>query len=386
MTETPPDASRDAPTPGETAAFLHVHLATLYDAGAGTRLIEMLGTPEAILARPRSLEVPGVTRGAIARLLDPGIRRHAEKEVEEARRRGIEIIAWGRPGYPAALRSLPGMPLVLYRTPPAGCADDVDDPLTIGIIGSRRPSPYGLRQARRFADALARRGITVVSGLALGVDGEAHRAALDAGGRTIAVLGSGLGRIYPPAHRDLARRIALPDRGALLSELPLDAAPKSFHFPMRNRVLSGLSSAILVVEAGEKSGSLITVRHALDQGKTVYVVPGRVDRPEAIGCLRLLQDGATPVIEPDDVLPGAATPTILPAAPARAAATARPRAGLGGPLGSRLDALFEEEDSWHPDTIAERLGAPPAEIISELARLELEGLLRRLPGGSYSLL
>jgi DNA processing protein len=379
MDDAPPaDASR-APSQREAAGFVHLHLATLYDAGLGTALLDAFGTPEAVLSRSRrELEgVAGMTRGALSRLLDPGMRRRAERELAEARHSGVEIAAWGRSGYPAALGPLPGMPVALYRAPAAWAPNA--EGIAVGLVGSRRPSPYGLRQARRFAAALAARGLTIVSGLAIGIDGEAHRAALDAGGRTIAVLGSGLARIYPPENRELARRIAASGRGALVSEFPFAAAPRSFHFPMRNRVLSGLSAAVLVVEAGEKSGSLITVRHALDQGRAVYVVPGRVDSPQAMGCLRLLQDGATPAIEPGDVLPGVGSP-----GPAGEEA-APTRRRLGGPLGDRLDALFAEEDCWHPDALAARLDASPAEILSELARLELEGLLRRLPGGSYAI-
>jgi DNA processing protein len=168
----------------------------------------------------------------------------------------------------------------------------------------------------------------------------------------------------------------------LITEFPFDAAPKSFHFPMRNRVLSGFSFAVLVVEAGEKSGSLITVNHALDQGKSIYVVPGRVDRPEAQGCLRLLMEGAAPVVTPDDVLPGVGAPRSTAVAGNRGVeGGGTPR--LTGPFGPRLEALFEEEDTWHPDQLTERLGAPPAEILTELSRLELEGELRRWPGGVY---
>ena len=379
MHDVPPDGNQHAPAHAELTAFVHLHLATLYDAGVGIALLEAFGAPEAALARAPSAmgRMPGLTHGVLARLRDGAMRSRAEKEIAEARRHEVEIVAWGRSGYPAPLGILPGMPVVLYRTPPAGPSDP--DGIGVGVIGSRKPSPYGIRQARRFAGALARRGLVVVSGLALGIDGEAHRAALEIGGKTIAVLGSGLGRLYPPENRELARRIASSGRGALWTEFPFDAAPKSFHFPMRNRVLSGLSAALLVVEAGEKSGSLITVRHALEQGRTVYVVPGRVDRPEAIGCLRLLQDGATPAIEPDDVLPAAGSRAEMPEP-----ASKRGRR-LDGPLGERLEALFGEEDSWHPDAIAERLDAPAALIVAELTRLEMEGCLERLPGGSYAL-
>jgi len=227
---------------------------------------------------------------------------------------------------------------------------------------------------RLFAAGLTHRGFTVVSGLAAGVDGEAHRASLASGGSTVAVLGAGLDRIYPYQHRQLAHSILESGRGALVTEFPFSSPPRSFHFPLRNRILSGLSDALLVVEAGERSGSLITASHALQQGRTIYVVPGRIG-PEAIGGLRLLADGATPALEPADVLPFCGNP-LVPEVQARATP-------LGGPYGLALDRLFREEDAWHPDQIAERLGAPPAAILAELTRLELEGLLERLPGGAY---
>jgi DNA processing protein len=227
-----------------------------------------------------------------------------------------------------------------------------------------------------------------VSGLARGIDAEAHAAALAQGGSTVAVLGSGLARVYPPEHGDLARRITRSGQGALLTEFPISSTPRDFHFPMRNRILSGLSEAVLVVEAGEKSGSLITVRHALDQGKGVYVVPGRIG-PEAMGCLRLLSEGAAVALEPDDILPSV-HPGFLPAAagPAGPSCGTREDEGRAGaapsPMRFELGALFAEEDAWHPDAIAERLEIPLSELLAELSRLELDGTLRRLPGGRYA--
>lgn len=271
--------------------------------------------------------------------------------------------------------------------------DGLVDGLVVGIVGTRRPTLYAARQARRFAVGLARRGFTVASGLAAGVDGEAHRGALEAGESTVAVLGSGLDRIYPPQHVGLARAILDSGRGAVITELPFGAAPLSQHFPPRNRIISGLCRAVLIVEAGERSGSLITARYALDQGKSVYVVPGRI-APETLGGLRLLEDGATPALAPGDVLPD-----VLPAGRAQdlediprdgppegsregPCGRARPLDGL---LGEGLALLFREEDAWHADRIAERLGRPPAAVLAELGRLEIAGILERVPGGAYAL-
>jgi DNA processing protein len=153
---------------------------------------------------------------------------------------------------------------------------------------------------------------------------------------------------------------------------------------MRNRILSGLSDAILVIEAGERSGSLITARHALEQGRGVYALPGRVDASEAAGCLKLLRDGAAPAIEPADILPGVSGPA-LPGRPGNATPGEAPRGEIGGPLGPRLDVLFADEDAWHPDRIAQALGEPAALVIAELGRLELSGKLERIEGGRYAL-
>jgi DNA processing protein len=381
----PSPASED-----ELHDLLRLHLATLYQEGLGIRLLELFGVKGA-LRQPASRlrSVPGMTRGVLQKLGSTETYKAATLELKAAREEGASLLSWKGAGYPARLHELGGMPLLLYAQGREGLehgllgGGSTPLPPAVGVVGSRRPSLYGLRQARNFAGAFARRGMAVVSGLALGIDGEAHRAALDEGGETISVLGSGLRRIYPRENRDLARRIAA-GGGALLSEFPMNAAPKSFHFPMRNRLLSGLSSAVLVVEAGKRSGSLITVNHALEQGKTIYVVPGRVDQPEAAGCLALLRDGATPAIEPADVLPE--WTAFLPEGRRvkQEEGTGEPGVPLPGTLGARLERLFSEEDSWHPDRIAERLGLPAGEILSEIGRLELEGFLERLEGGEYA--
>ena len=370
-----------APLPESPLAdLLRLHAATLYIESLGERLLAALGSTRAVLSADPGvlLRVEGMTPSCLERLLS---RESARLAAEEARRLdadGIAVLERGAPGYPRMLEELPGMPLVLQVL---GRRDFSRPDPCVGIVGSRRPSLYGLRQARRFASELARRGITVVSGLARGIDAEAHAAALDAGGSTVAVLGSGIARIYPPGNEGLAARMAASEGSAIVSEFPLLAAPLAFHFPMRNRILSGLSDAVLVIEAGERSGSLITARHALEQGRSVYALPGRVDSPEAIGCLKLLRDGATPAIEPDDVLPG----LTGPAASAVSEEQSSSREEIGGTYGARLERLFAEEDAWHPDRIAEALGEPASLVLAELGRLEVSGKLVRVDGGRYAL-
>ena len=372
-----------APPPESSLAdLLRLHSATLYVEGLGERLLAAHGSARAVLSADPEilLRDEGMTPSCLERLLSPEPARIAAEEARRLASEGISVLERGTPSYPRLLDELPGMPLVLEVL---GRRDfSIREPC-VGIVGSRRPSLYGLRQARRFASELAGRGIAIVSGLARGIDAEAHAAALDAGGSTVAVLGSGIARIYPPGNERLAARMAASEGSAIVSEFPLLAAPLSFHFPMRNRILSGLSDVVLVIEAGERSGSLITARHALEQGRGVYALPGRVDSPEAIGCLELLRDGAAPAIEPDDILPGSTGLTGSPRGGSGNEPSSRDE--IGGPYGTRLERLFAEEDAWHPDRIAETLGEPASRVLAELGRLEVSGKLVRVGGGRYAL-
>jgi len=243
----------------------------------------------------RELErIPGIgplTARAIVEAPDPG------PEIDKAARRGIDILPSTGPAYPPALRSLYDHPIVLYRR---GRTTDADT-LSIGIVGSRECTDYGRRQALRFGQELARLRITVVSGLARGTDTAAHRGALAAPeGRTVAFLGCGLLRPYPPENARLLDEICA--RGAAFSEFPLDSEPASVNFPRRNRLISGLSQGVLVVEAAEKSGALITADWALEQGRDVFCLPGSIESPLSRGCHRLIKQGAKLVEEPADIL------------------------------------------------------------------------------------
>jgi DNA processing protein len=357
--------------------WLRFHIAFLYQPHVGQDLLDRLGDPGRALRLPAdALEaIPGLAPQHRAALADPRIAVQAGSEIGRVERGEFAVLRRGLPGWPESLDGLPAMPFLLFVRGTVLPADSN----AVGVVGSRRPSPYGLRQAARFAAGLAAAGITVVSGLARGIDAAAHRGALEAGGRTIAVLGSGLGRIYPGEHRDLARRVA--GAGAVLTEFPWDSAPRQFHFPHRNRILSALSRAVLVVEAGERSGSLITADWAAEQDREVFAVPGRVDAEEARGCLRLIQDGARLVADPEEIA------EVLGVRPPK-----RPAGEEGPPVrGSRrvrelpahLAPLFDEEDAWHPDAVIGRLGRPPGEVLAELARLEALGVLSRLPSGAY---
>ena len=241
----------------------------------------------------------------------------------------------------------------------------------VAIVGSRGPSPYGQDQARRFASWLASRGVTIVSGLARGVDSIAHGAALDVGGDTIAVLGCGVDRPWPDG--PLAEGVAT--RGLLLSEFEPGTPPARHHFPQRNRIISGLSVAVVVIEGAARSGSLITARWAADQGRDVFALPGRVDQPLARGCHQLLRDGAGLIEEPGELaeLLGIGDPD-----PDTGRDEAR---ACDAPETALLAALRGETPTARE--LATRLARPLTEVLAELALLELEGRVARAPGGLY---
>ncbi len=266
-------------------------------------------------------------------------------------------------GWPAEFRELEGAPGEVWLRGDAGLLAPLP---RVAIVGTRAPTPYGEGQALRFARALAAAGVVIVSGLARGVDEAAHRAALDAGGSTIAVLGSGVDRPWPSG--ELAERIAA--EGLLLSEFPPGQGPRRHHFPRRNRLISALSAAVVVIEAAFASGSLITARWAADQGRSVFALPGRVDHPMARGCHRLLRDGAALVESPEEVL--AELGLCRAEAPGR---TLPPSPLERALVGETLTA----------DELAQRSDRELAEVLTELVELELAGLVVRAPGGLYRL-
>ncbi|HEX7487044.1 MAG TPA: DNA-processing protein DprA [Vicinamibacterales bacterium] len=301
--------------------------------------------------------------GDLARTL----RRRAATALSSARRLGIDVIVWGDPRYPALLTPIPDAPLVLWlKGNPAALSQP-----SVAIVGSRAATPYGLEAASRLAGDLAAAGALIVSGLARGVDSAAHRAALRAGGETAAVLGSGVDVVYPPEHVDLAQEIT--SHGVLLSELPPGTPPLAFHFPARNRIISGLSLAVVVVEAAERSGSLITASSALDQGRAVMAVPGSILSGRHRGCHALIRDGAAVVESAEDVLAELRTSSLRPAAEVAADAT------LSDPILARMTP----GESYDADSLALETGLVPARLLSRLLELELRGAIRRLDGGRF---
>lgn len=280
---------------------------------------------------------------------------------------GAGLVTFADEGYPTGLRHLPDPPIVLWTIGDAVCLGAP----AVAVVGSRNASPIGIETARRLARGLASAGLAVVSGLARGIDGAAHRGALQGGGATLGVLGCGVDIVYPRQHQELAADVRA--SGCLVSELPPGMPPLPRHFPLRNRIISGLSRAVVVVEASEHSGSLITARMALEQGRDVLAVPGNVVSGCHRGCHALIKDGARLVETVEDILEEirwAADP-----------------GGQSRPTNSRQDntllASVRAGDVFSVEDLSQRSGRRPAEVLAELGRLELEGLIARSGVGTF---
>lgn len=339
-----------------------------------TRLIEHFGD---------ALSVIGASESALQGVqgIGPKISRqiiHARHEVQIdaqlalVREHGLRIMLPGRADYPQMLREIPDPPGVLFvrgEIEPA-------DAMAVAIVGTRRATHYGKQQAERLAGALARAGVTVVSGLARGIDAAAHRGALNAGGRTIAVLASGVLNVFPPEHDKLAIEVAA--HGAVVSEAAPTMPPLAGMFPQRNRIISGLSMGVIVVEAADRSGALITARHAMEQGREVFAVPGPIDSPASSGPHRLLRDGAKLVTCVDDVLEELGH---LPnAAPDQRGGSIRTAAELK--LNDMEHAVLQaiEPSGSMLDDVAAACGLPIHRVLSTISVLESRRLVRKLGG------
>lgn len=285
--------------------------------------------------------------------------------------KSIQAVIFGEEGYPSILLNIPDPPVVLFYR------GDLQKYLSIpsvAVIGSRRCTTYGRRVARRLARDFVYNGVGVVSGLARGIDAEAHRGALDAGGRTMAVLGSGLDVCYPPEHKRLALKII--GNGVLISEYPPGTQPAKFRFPERNRLISGFSLGVVVVEAGRKSGTMITVNTALDQGREVFAVPGEITRALSMGTNMLLRDGAGVVITARDVL----EPLGIAKDAAEREETLKPDSEI---TRSILELLSEE--ALHFDRLLRLTDVETPLLQTELLKLEIAGVIRQHPGKIFSL-
>ncbi|MBM3225991.1 MAG: DNA-protecting protein DprA [Candidatus Tectomicrobia bacterium] len=302
------------------------------------------------------------------------------RELARLQNTEVSVVTLADAAYPLALRWIPEPPPVLY----VWGTLQPEDHLALAVVGSRKPSPYGQVAAQRLSAALAQSGFTVVSGLARGIDSLAHQATLQHGGRTIAVLGSGINVIYPPEHRRLSE--AIRSQGAVVSEFAFDTKPDRWNFPRRNRIISGLTLGTLVVEASEQSGSLHTARHALEQGREVFAVPGRIDVPSSRGTNNLIKRGAKLVEDIDDILeelPEVVRLAVRPSGTGQEApaCTAMP-SDLAADEAHVLGLVAPEET--HIEVIIQASALSAQVVASILVTLELRGLVRQFPGKFFT--
>jgi DNA processing protein len=340
------------------------------------KLLQVFGTPERVLAaRGAELRaVEGIGAEVAEQITSWESIVDLSGELQRIRDFGATVITAESPLYPRQLREIHAPPIVLYVW---GELTERDQH-SIGVIGSRRTTHYGSECAKKLSYQLAYAGLTIVSGLARGIDTAAHQGALAAKGRTVAVIGSGLSNIYPPENAGLAEKIAS-GSGAVVSEFSMEVEPDRQTFPMRNRIISGWSHGILVVEAGLNSGALITASQALEQGRAVYAIPGHINAPTAHGSNRLIQQGAKLVMEANDILDDLSI--LLPEAKPAARAAERPLPQLTADERRVYDAIDAAETSI--DDISTRAELPSGTVSSTLLRLELKRLVKQLPGKHF---
>jgi DNA processing protein len=320
-------------------------------------------------APPQALRAAGLSSKLIEAFLQVRAGVSLDQVWDQIQTQGIGVLTWDDADYPRRLKEIDQPPPVLY----VRGALLPEDEWAVAIVGTRRITPYGRQVCEDIAGMLARNGVAVVSGLARGVDAVAHQAALNAGGRTIAVLGSGVDRIYPPEHRRLAGRII--ERGALISDYAPGTPPEGVNFPPRNRIISGLSLAVIVVEAGERSGALITAEFAADQGREVFAVPGNIRAPQSMGTNRLIQQGARPLLDHREVLE-ALDLTLV--SQHRVARTVLP----ADDVEAQLLAVLSQEP-LHVDEIRNKTEMPIEKVTATLALMELKGMVRQVGGMQY---
>lgn len=349
--------------------------------GIGPRLFHSLlnhfGASESILQQNASALrcIPGIGATLSESITDPDLLPSARRVLEECRQLQVRVVDARMRHYPARLTEITDPPSVLYVRGDLTAQDE----LALAIVGSRRCTAYGLRQAERLAAALSRAGFTIISGLARGIDAAAHRGALNAGGRTIAVLASGVRDIYPPEHVSLAEEVI--QQGALVSEMPIHQVPKSGLFPQRNRIISGLSLGVIVVEATRRSGALYTARHALEQGREVFAVPGHADSFASDGCHELIRDGVTLIRNADDVL-AELGPLATPSQREDNQTIRNPRELVL----NRLETEILNRISASPisvDDVLRKSQMDPSRVLATLTVLEMRRFIRRLPGNLF---
>lgn len=354
------------------ASWLQLTLTPGLGAAAIRAMLRQFGLPQAVLSKRRSELSAYAPEAALEAITSDEVGRAVQAALAWAARENHHILTLADEGYPRALLEIADPPALLYAV---GRISLLQRPL-LAVVGSRNATAQGERNAESFAKALSENGLTIVSGLALGIDAAAHRGGLAGAGSTVAVLGTGVDVVYPRRNAELAGQIAV--HGLLLSEFPLGTPPIAHNFPRRNRLISGLARGCLVVEAAAASGSLITARAAADQGREVFAIPGSIHSPLSRGCHALIKAGAKLVESADDVLAelagfrqsGFASTTARPSADASQEATSVLLAHMG-------------HDPVDVDSLCTRAGLSAEQVSSELLRLELDGLVASLPGGLY---
>jgi DNA processing protein len=335
------------------------------------RLLAHFGSMEAAWrAGAGQLRAAGIDQGSVSSIIAEREAISPDDEIERLDKAAVKAYTWEDPEYPARLKEIDDKPPVLY------VRGDLspDDEVAVAVVGTRKATPYGRQAAEHFATDLAANGVTVVSGLARGIDAVAHRAAMAAGGRTLAVLACGLDIVYPPEHAKLAREII--DHGALVSDYPLGMQPRSEFFPRRNRILSAVSLGVLVVEGGEGSGALITARYALDQNREVFAVPGSIYSLGHRGANKLIRDGEAKLVSStEDILEELNLKTVTQQIELREVTPA-------DPTEARLLSLLTNQPS-HIDDVQRASGLPIASVSSALAVLELKGMVRQVGPMSF---
>ena len=333
-------------------------------------LIETCGSIEAAWKAPiQQLQMAGLDKRSLASLLEARRTLDPQAEAERVVQDNATVLTWDDADYPESLRQVDAAPPVLY----VRGALEAQDTWAVAIVGTRRASAYGREVAHTLSRELAAQGITIVSGLALGVDAIAHQAALDTGGRTIAVLGSGVDQLYPAQNRKLAQ--AIMHSGAVVSEYPMGTKPEANNFPPRNRIISGLSRSVIIVEAGERSGALITANFAAEQGRDVFAVPGSILHPGSVGCNRLIRDGAFPLLSVDDVLEQLDVAHRYEQQHVRSTIPA-------DPMESQVLAQLTKQPTYIDD-IVRTVRIPSGQVSSLLTMMELKGLVRQVSTMCY---
>ncbi len=333
-------------------------------------LIETCGSIEAAWkASIQQLQAAHLDKRSLENLLQARRQLDLEEEWQRVQKADVRVLTWDDPNYPANLREVDASPPVLYLR-----GEIIDqDVCAVALVGTRRASSYGREVAHVIASELARNGVTIVSGLALGIDTIVHQAALEAGGRTLAVLGSGVDQIYPAQNRNLAHATAA--QGAVISEYPLGTRPEANNFPPRNRIISGLSRGVVIIEASLRSGALITASFAADQGRDVFAVPGSILHPGSAGCNELIRQGAIPCLNVDDVLEQLNVARLTEQQIVRQ--TVPP-----DPLETQL-LIHLSREPRHIDDIVRSAALASSQVSSLLAMMELKGLVRQVGSMNY---